>query len=114
VKILFALRFMLAMLALAGILVAPVAAPAAAGTSERDAIAHMAGDMPCCPDEKPAVPDCGKTCPVMAACVAKCLQDAAIAGSDLKPPVLVALLVPSNDAPGASLLQEPLPKPPRT
>ena len=39
----------------------------------------MAEDMPCCPDEKPAMPDCAKACPLMALCLAKCFQNLPIA-----------------------------------
>jgi hypothetical protein len=114
VSTLHAFRFVLAILAVVGILLAPAAATAAAGASDQSAMTSMAGDMPCCPDEKPATPDCSKTCPVMAACMAKYLRDTAMAGADIESPTLIAVLMPSNDAPGTSLLQEPLPKPPQT
>lgn len=109
-----AFRYVLAILAVVSILLAPAAVTAAAGASDEGAMTSMADDMPCCPDEKPAVPDCGKTCPVMGACMAKCLQDATVAGSDLDQPALVALLVPGDDALGPTFSQAPPPKPPRT
>lgn len=37
-----------------------------------DDMAGMAMDeMPCCPKERPDMPDCSKSCPLMALCLAK-------------------------------------------
>jgi hypothetical protein len=41
-------------------------------------VSAMADEMPCCPQEKPARPDCQKTCPLMAICMAKCSLNAPI------------------------------------
>jgi hypothetical protein len=61
---------LLAILAIAGLAVAPLATPAAAkasGHAEMTDMASMSTDMPCCPDEKSGCPDC----PLAAICVLK-------------------------------------------
>jgi hypothetical protein len=76
---------------------------------------EMADDMPCCPPEKPAMPDCSKCCPLMTVCMAKCFQNLSTAASTVLVPLRVAgLIVPSNDALGSSLAQAPPARPPRT
>ncbi|NEU14319.1 hypothetical protein G3T14_19625 [Methylobacterium sp. BTF04] len=80
-----ALRRLLPLLAVLSLALAPVtASAAAAGMHAPTAIQghamampddDMAGmamdDMPCCPKERPALPDCSKGCPLMALCLAK-------------------------------------------
>ena len=82
-----ALRRLLPLLAVLSLALAPVTASAAAGHARAGGDAgHMHGDarrghgrhgrmamddMPCCPNEKPAMPDCSKGCPLMALCLAK-------------------------------------------
>ena len=70
----------LAVLAIVGLALAPVVQPvmalqvskdmhaAMSGSAVDAVIADVADDMPCCPS-KPALPDCGKDCPLMALCV---------------------------------------------
>jgi hypothetical protein len=75
----------------------------------------MAEDMPCCPHEKPAMPDCAKACPLMAICLAKCFQNIPVASASISGPLIVAeRIAPANEAQGDSLSQAPLPRPPRT
>lgn len=37
---------------------------------------QMTDNMPCCPDEQPAKPDCAKTCPVALICTTSIFADA--------------------------------------
>jgi hypothetical protein len=66
----------LAVLAVAGLVLAPITRPAMAMLVATDmhaamaagsVIADPANEMPCCPS-KPALPDCSKDCPLMALC----------------------------------------------
>ncbi|WP_183512900.1 hypothetical protein [Methylobacterium brachythecii] len=83
-----ALRQLLPLLAVLSLALAPVTASAAAAGMHAatamqghamampdEAMDDMAGmamdDMPCCPKERPAMPDCSKGCPLMALCLAK-------------------------------------------
>ncbi|WP_256939213.1 hypothetical protein [Ensifer adhaerens] len=68
----------LSILAILGLLTAPMATPSAA---EAVAPAPAAGmmdmgampdDMSCCPDQKQSLPDCQKSCPLATICMAKC------------------------------------------
>ena len=115
VKLWLILRRLLSVLAIVGLVVAPLAAPGAASAMARASTAAMADDMPCCPHEKPAMPDCAKACPLMAICLAKCFQNIPVAGASLSAPLIVAeRIAPANEAQGESLPQAPLPRPPRT
>jgi hypothetical protein len=109
------LRCLLPILALVGIVLAPLAAPAAAAAMTHASMAAMADDMPCCPHEKPVMPDCGKSCPLMAVCTAKCFQNLSAPASAVAVPLTQAgVIVPADDALGASLAQAPPSRPPRT
>jgi hypothetical protein len=109
------LRCLLPILAIVGILAAPLAAPAAASAMAPAAMSAMADEMPCCPGEKPAMPDCSKSCPLMTVCTAKCFQNLSTAtGTVIARLTLAGLVVPSNDRVGASLTQAPPAPPPRT
>jgi len=57
----------------AGPFTIPVGGPAMAADSDMS-MAAMPDDMSCCPEENRAVPDCQKTCPLMAICMAKCFS----------------------------------------
>lgn len=62
---------LLALFALLGMLIAPVSTIAAENAMALSKIAVMPGmqdDMPCCPDAKPVMPDCGKSCPLVIIC----------------------------------------------
>jgi len=133
-----ALRRLLPLLAVLSLALTPVTAPAATagmhatmspaihdhhghampdmaddGSGQMDMADMAMDDMPCCPHEKAAKPDCGKGCPLMALCLAT-------AASLL--PASVAVPVPgatrtSPTWPGAAALASvrapPLPEPPR-
>ncbi|MFC6028996.1 hypothetical protein [Methylobacterium mesophilicum] len=83
-----ALRRLLPLLAVLSLALAPVTASAAAAGMRAptavqghamampdEAMDDMAGmamdEMPCCPKERPDMPDCSKGCPLMALCLAK-------------------------------------------
>jgi hypothetical protein len=83
-----ALRRLLPLLAVLGLALPPVTASAAAAGMRApmavqgnvmampdEAMDDMAGmamdEMPCCPKERPDLPDCSKGCPLMALCLAK-------------------------------------------
>lgn len=76
-KSLSALVRLLSLFALLGMLVAPVGSIAggfamanmsAATDAGRGDMADMQGDMSCCPDERPAKPDCNRSCPFAIIC----------------------------------------------
>ncbi|MFD1280153.1 hypothetical protein [Methylobacterium goesingense] len=83
-----ALRRLLPLLAVLSLTLSPVTASAAAAgmrapmavqghamAMSDEAMDDMAGmamdEMPCCPKERPDMPDCSKGCPLMALCLAK-------------------------------------------
>ena len=71
-------------------------------------------DMPCCPHETPAMPDCSKGCPLMALCLAK-VTSPLPAGSILRMRRAVAQGALWNVATNFdSLTPRPLPEPPRS
>jgi hypothetical protein len=69
-KRVFLLGRIVALLALAGLAIAPMGETIAAPAMAAQAMAAMAGDMPCCPDEETSKPDCIQDCPFLALCVA--------------------------------------------
>src|SRR3954470_12629078 len=89
---------LLAVLAVVGIIMAPLTAPAVGGTMSAAATMAMAEDMPCCPHEKPVMPDCAKACPLMALCMAKCFQNLPTATALTVPLVATGRIVPSDEA----------------
>ena len=103
-----------AVLALAGLIGAPLVAPmpAAAAPSGMSTSA-MADDMPCCPPETPSTPDCYKGCPLLTVCMAKCLHNLAGLGSRLASPGLATVILPRDEAMPAGLAQAPPARPPR-
>jgi hypothetical protein len=103
------LHRLLPILAILGMVLAPIAAPSGAGAMAAETVtmeSHasisdpllseiaISADMPCCPHEKPMMPDCGKaTCPLMALCSAKDFPNGCAAGSVLPLPVMAARLI---------------------
>ncbi|USJ28538.1 hypothetical protein [Ensifer adhaerens] len=74
---------LLSILAILGLLTAPMATPSAAeamagasmvGTMDMGA---MPDDMSCCPDQKQSLPSCQKSCPLATICMAKCVPGVA-------------------------------------
>lgn len=83
-------------------------------TSSMDETSSME-EMPCCPPEKSAIPDCQKACPLMAVCMAKCFQNLPLAAAFLSHRTATAgTIAPLDDARLALLNEAPPPKPPRT
>jgi hypothetical protein len=112
------LHRLLPILAIVGLVAGSFTAPvngAAMAAAVDMSMPEMADDMPCCPHETPAIPDCQKTCPLMALCMAKCFSVA---------PMLSRLafvlraegdaLRPGSDVMGDALAIEPPARPPRT
>ncbi len=109
----FASRLLLA-LVLLGLVAGPMAASSVAPAMAAQAMASMPDGMPCCPDEKPAVPVCAKDCPLAVLCVASF--------GSVPPPSTPAFSVQllagdvflhSRDAVLPSLVGEPPPRPPK-
>jgi hypothetical protein len=112
----FLLCRLLSILAIVGIVIAPLAAPADASMAKAVSMASKAGDMPCCP-VKPAKMDCdGKAmCPVMSICMFKCFQAGPLAPHVLAAhPTVIALLDPRDDDQWASHSPLPPSRPPRS
>ena len=111
---------LLSILAIAGLLAAPVATPSLAATMAVEPMAEVSGmvsmpeGMPCSPEQKQSVPDCLKSCPLATLCVAKIFPSAP------KAPRLTLRLsesdvvAPANDVGRDSLAEPPPPRPPRT
>ena len=113
-KLTVMLRNLLPLLAIVGLILAPVArSPLAmefAVAAADDAVAGMPADMPCCPDKAPAS-DCGKDCPLMAMCMSPCQT---VPGTSLVIPYqLAGLIAPSDDAYPEHLGQAPPGRPPK-
>jgi len=110
------LRLVLAVLVTAGLMVAPLVTPAAAGlpmasdmqmTDAQD----MSADMPCCPDQHDGK-QC-QDCPLLAICMLKVLQAGpAVVTAALEPRAL-ELLRPLDDTIADGLTRPPPDHPPR-
>jgi len=123
VKILSAIRSLLAIPAIVGLVLGPIARPAmalpapmnAAAASDQamvdEAAIAMPEDMPCCPKKSP-IPDCGRDC-VMMMCVTQFLCNAVQAASLVIPLGLASVFFPGNDTDVAGLSQGPPPRPPK-
>lgn len=119
-----ALCRLLSILAVVGLVLAPLTSPAVgmgatalgvgpSSMQQATAMTNMADPMPCCPPEKPAVPDCQKACPLAAMCLAKCFGG--LVPSNVVPfrvGFLEAMIL-GDDATPDGLAQAPPAKPPR-
>ncbi|MCZ8350306.1 MAG: hypothetical protein O9352_10315 [Rhizobium sp.] len=65
---------LLAILAIVALVVAPLPATARGGMPVD--VAGVMEPMDCCPPGDPAMPDCQKSCPYLALCMAKCFPAA--------------------------------------
>jgi hypothetical protein len=121
-----AIARLLSVLAIVGIVLAPFTAPAVAGgiavpMATADAGTDMTSmdgdmamsDMPCCPPEKPAMPDCQKACPLATLCVAKVVQGILPVGAVSARLGIAVALLPGNDAAPDTLVPIPPPRPPQ-
>jgi hypothetical protein len=123
-KLLSAIRGLLAILAIVGLALAPLARPVMAmpaaiqaeAASEQPmadgAATAMPEDMPCCPTKAPT-PDCGKDCLFMAMCAPQFLCNAVQGAGLVLPLGLASVFFPGNDKAVAGLSQGPPPRPPK-
>ena len=103
---------LLAIFLIAGLVFAPLSAPASAAKAASAVTVEMSADMPCCPD-KSAPADCDQ-CPLMAICMVTTLQAPSSAGVIELRPVTVRLVAPRSDPEAESLGYLPPPRPPRS
>ncbi len=116
------LRRLLPILAVVGMVTAPVAAVACAGAmaaanatmSPAPSDKTMSDHMPCCPNQQ-QTPGSGKaTCPLMGLCAAQYLANGSVTTSVLPLPVIAAKLFgPRAETLLASLAPSPPTRPPR-
>jgi len=129
------IRRLLAILMIAGLILAPLSRPVMAGAASdasmpamaddmsMSAMAddmsmsaradEMANDMPCCPSKSPAPIDCDK-CVFMAACMSKCFAGLTTAVFQPLFAVSAGLAQPQNDFWPDGLGHPPPEQPPRT
>jgi hypothetical protein len=124
------LHRLLPILAILGMVLAPIAAPSGAGAMAAETVTMVSyasisdpsrsaitisADMPCCPHEKPMMPNCGKaTCPLMTLCSAKDFPNGCAAASVLPLPVMASRPIGLRaEAQLASLAPSPPTRPPR-
>ena len=120
------IRRLLAIVMIAGLVLAPLSRPVMAGTTSDAAMSAMAddmpastmadtaaGDMPCCPAQAPTPSDCDK-CVFMAACMSQCM--AGISAVLFRPPFADSSMIEPlrNDAWPEGLGHPPPEDPPRT
>jgi len=106
---------LLPILAIVGLVAGPFTPPVnGAAMAASCAMSEMPANMPCCPHDKPAVPDCQKTCPLMATCMANCFPGAPMLSSQ------AVFFMDQSDALGSgtdvaadALTIEPPARPPR-
>ena len=119
-----AITRLLSVLAILGLVFTPLNAPAVAGgmvtpVAMVDAAMDMASmggdmaDMPCCPPEKPVMPDCQKACPLATLCVAKIVQGVVPVNAVPARFSIAQALIPGNDANPDTLAPIPPPRPPQ-
>jgi hypothetical protein len=124
VKKLFAIRGLLVISAIVGLVLGPIARPAMAmpapmhtGVASDDqamvggAAMAMPEDMPCCPKKSP-IPDCSRDCIFMAMCAMQFLCNAVQATGLVIPLAMASIFFPGNDTDVAGLSQGPPPRPP--
>jgi hypothetical protein len=127
-KLLSAIRHLLAVLAIAGLMIAPVAKPATAMHAAMQASAAidesmhdhagmaMSEDMPCCPKQVPhqaPIPDCAKDCVFMAMCATQLLANATQGAGLVVSLGRATVFLPGNEMNVAGLSQSPPPRPPK-
>jgi len=109
-----AFKRMLAILALIGLVSAPLATSSAAAAMAMKMDMAMSDGMPCCPDDQPTVPDCAKDCPLAVVCTSVFVC-APMSDSNLLS-LRVTLrdrVIANRDADPTSLASEPQPRPPK-
>ena len=103
---------LLAIFLIAGLVLAPLSAPANAAKGAATSMVEMSADMPCCPD-KSAPMDCDQ-CPLMAICMVKTFQAPSSAGVVEVRPVTLRMMAPRSDPAPDGLNFLPPPRPPRS
>jgi hypothetical protein len=116
VKRLLLIRYLLAFLAIAGLVLGPLAPRAAATTMDMPMAmggpavnAEVAMPSDCCP--KKSIPDCSKDCPFMALCTAAALQTPT--ASLIVPHVVVSVVFPGHQSDLATIAYAPPRRPPK-
>jgi hypothetical protein len=124
VKTLSTIRGLLAILAIVGLVLGPIARPAmamavpmhTAVASDQavvdEAAMAMPEGMPCCPKKSP-IPDCDRDCLLMAMCAMQFLCNAVQTAGLVIPLGMTSVFSPGNDTDVAGLSQGPPPKPPK-
>lgn len=118
-KLWYLLPRLLSILAVLSLPIAVTAAPSAAGVMVAGPMAQMdmAGlmqVMPCCPGQAQSLPDCQKSCPLATLCVTKCFPNLpTVSGSDPAVLMILAILIPWDDAVHDLLGEPPPPRPPK-
>lgn len=110
----FYLARLLAVLALIGLVFAPVAPFVASSAMAMPMTAEMPDGMPCCPDDQPAIPDCAKDCPFAVVCTTVFVS----APTPEHHPLALRILMRDRfaargDVVLASVIGDPPPRPPR-
>lgn len=108
----------LSLLAIFGLLAAPLAPRMAMANQVAEAamaMADMEEGMPCCPDQKSSTSDCQKSCPLAVMCMAKCFPNAADWGGhgDMVES-LAGVIAPVEELEPHLLAAGPPSEPPRT
>ncbi len=105
---------LIAILAFAGLVFAPVAPSIASSAIAMSTMAEMPDGMPCCPDDQPAIPDCAKDCPFAVVCTAVFVSATTQESSPLALRMLFQDRFPiPGDAVLSSLIGDPPPRPPK-
>jgi hypothetical protein len=111
---------LLSILAVVGLLIAPVASSAAAamihvpmGAMGDMQFVSMPEGMPCCPDQAPAAPDQQKSCPLAISCIASSVTLAPTAIASVLLLTKGQAIAPHNDMERDVLAQSPPLRPPR-
>lgn len=118
-------KLLLALLVTAGLMMAPLATPAAArdllsaagmqmaSMADDPDIAEMTSNMPCCPDQQKKSPDC-QDCPLLAVCMLQVLLAGPSTSVMALSRRLGGQLRPLNDIIADGLARPPPDHPPRT
>ena len=112
-------RTILSLLAVVGLILAPLGRPAMAVSPSAmqemamASAAMAAANMPCCPDDQPAT-NCAKDCPLMALCFATTVSNAPAVPTTAVIFTPASAFQPVDDRSGDGLLVAPSPRPPKT
>ena len=112
---------LLSVLAVVGLLTAPLAMPLSAAVMDDVSMAVMSemapfsDDMPCCPHQNPVLPDCSKFCPLAGSCLGMSFPGVPAAFFTIPARFAVAdVRTLGDDSWRDFLLDPPAPRPPRS